>query len=96
MVPAADGHEALDHVLDGVRPTVLLTDVVLPGPLSGHDVAERVRASVPGVRVIYASGYSRDLLSADQVADEGARFVAKPFTSQTLLDAVADAREPVA
>jgi len=96
VVPAADGHEALDHVLDGVRPTVLLTDVVLPGPLSGHDVAERVRASVPGVRVIYASGYSRDLLSADQVADEGARFVAKPFTSQTLLDAVADAREPVA
>ncbi|HEX4901777.1 MAG TPA: ATP-binding protein [Acidimicrobiales bacterium] len=96
VVPAADGHEALDHLLDGVQPTVLLTDVVLPGPLSGHDVAERVRSSLPGVRVIYASGYSRDLLSAEQVAAEGARFVAKPFTSQALLAAVADLREPVA
>jgi len=96
VVAAGDGIEALEHVHEGVQPTVLLTDVVLPGGLSGHDVAERVRAEVPGVRVVYASGYSRDLLSAEQVADEGARFVAKPFTSQALLDAVADVREPVA
>jgi signal transduction histidine kinase/CheY-like chemotaxis protein len=95
VVSAADGHEAVDLVCDGVRPTVLLTDVVLPGALSGHDVAMEVRAAVPGVRVIYASGYSRDLLSAEQVDAEGASFVAKPFTSQTLLDAVSDAREPV-
>jgi signal transduction histidine kinase/ActR/RegA family two-component response regulator len=93
VVPAADGHEAIDHILDGLRPTVLLTDVVLPGELTGLDVAERVRGRVPGVRVVYASGYSQDVLSVDQLAAEGADFVAKPFTSSTLLDAVAGVRE---
>jgi signal transduction histidine kinase/CheY-like chemotaxis protein len=93
VVPAADGHEAIDHILDGLRPTVLLTDVVLPGELTGLDVAERVRRTVPGIRVVYASGYSQDVLSVDQLAAEGADFVAKPFTSSTLLDAVAGVRE---
>lgn len=89
VVAAADGHEAVDAVLDGLRPTVLLTDVVLPGTLTGHDVAERVRAVVPGVRVVYASGYSSDVLSVEQLVAEHSTFVAKPFTSRSLLDAVA-------
>lgn len=93
VVAAADGHEAVDAVLDGLRPTVLLTDVVLPGTLTGHDVAERVRAVVPTVRIVYASGYSRDVLTVEQLESERARFVAKPFTSRSLLDAVADAVE---
>jgi two-component system, cell cycle sensor histidine kinase and response regulator CckA len=89
VVAAADGHEALDAVMDGLVPTVLLTDVVLPGMLTGHDVAERVRALVPGVRVVYASGYSRDVLTAEQLVAEHASFISKPFTSRSLLDAVA-------
>lgn len=92
VVPAADGHEAIDHLLDGLRPAVLLTDVVLPGGLSGHDVAEHVRAAAPGVRVVYASGYSQDVLTPDQLDAEGATFVAKPFTSDALLAAVAGAQ----
>ena len=96
VVAAADGHEAVDAVLDGLRPTVLLTDVVLPGTLTGHDVAERVRAVIPDVRIVYASGYSRDVLTAEQLESEHARFVSKPFTSRSLLDAVAGAVEVVA
>lgn len=93
VLAAADGHEAVDAVMDGLRPTVLLTDVVLPGTLTGHDVAERVRALVPDVQVVYASGYSRDVLSAEQLVAEHATFVSKPFTSRSLLDAVAGSVE---
>jgi hypothetical protein len=93
VLAAADGHEAVDAVMDGLRPTVLLTDVVLPGTLTGHDVAERVRALVPDVQVVYASGYSRDVLSAEQLVAEHATFVSKPFTSRSLLDAVAGPAE---
>lgn len=92
VVSAADGHEAIDHLLDGLRPEVLLTDVVLPGGLSGHDVAEHVRAAAPDVRVVYASGYSQDVLTPEQLDAEGATFVAKPFTSDALLAAVAGAQ----
>jgi signal transduction histidine kinase len=93
VLAASDGHEAVDAVMDGLRPTVLLTDVVLPGTLTGHDVAERVRALVPDVQVVYASGYSRDVLSAEQLVAEHATFVSKPFTSRSLLDAVAGPAE---
>ncbi len=88
---AGDGLEAIDIVRDGLRPSVLLTDVVLPGDLTGRDVAERIRAAVPGIRVVYASGYSRDVISADQLEREGAAFVAKPFTSSSLLAAIDEA-----
>ena len=95
VVAAADGHEAVAIVTDGMQPTVLLTDVVLPGTLTGHDVAERVRAAVPGVRVVYASGYSRDVLTIEQLEQEHASFIAKPFTSRSLLGAVAGEHEVV-
>ncbi len=88
VTTAADGAEAVALVVDGLAPTVLLTDVVLPGDRTGRDVAAEVRRLVPGVRVVYASGHSRDLISDDQLADEDAAFVAKPFTSRALLAAI--------
>ncbi len=86
---AADGDEALAALAVGLHPTVLVTDVVLPGAWNGRDVAQRIRGAIPDVRVVYASGYARDVISAEQLEAEGAAFVAKPFTSTTLLAAVA-------
>jgi CheY-like chemotaxis protein len=71
----AEGLPALD---------VLVTDVVMPH-IPGPELAARVRAVHPGVRVVYMSGYSRDLLGD---ADDRALLLAKPFPLGALLAAV--------
>jgi PAS domain S-box-containing protein len=92
---AGDGQEAIDLVREGFCPTVLVTDVVLPGTMTGRDVAEELRTRLPGMHVVYASGYPWDVISADHLDGEGAHFIAKPFTVQALLDAVDGVEAPV-
>jgi two-component system, cell cycle sensor histidine kinase and response regulator CckA len=65
---------------------LLLTDSVLPGS-SGAAVAERVRALIPGVRVLHMSGYVPG--RGNYAPTEQADFVHKPFTSGALLEKVA-------
>ena len=89
VVDVPDGAEAITVVEDGLDPTVLLTDLVLPGSLNGRDIANRVAQMSPSTRIIYASGYPSEVMSADDLIHADAAFLAKPFTSGALLDAVA-------
>ena len=74
--------EALDSF--GGHVDVLLSDVVMPG-MSGVDLAEEVQSRLPGVPLVFMSGYSE---GADQLP-AGSRFVPKPFKGAELLAAVA-------
>lgn len=58
VVEASDGSEALDALnsCDGID--LLFTDIRMPGPLNGWDVAEQARNMRPGIPVIYATGFS--------------------------------------
>jgi two-component system cell cycle sensor histidine kinase/response regulator CckA len=62
---------------------LLLSDVVMPG-LNGRLLYEQLAAVRPGLRVIYMSGYSGDVIGKHGVLDEGVVFIEKPFTMQTL------------
>ncbi|HXD22603.1 MAG TPA: ATP-binding protein, partial [Gemmatimonadaceae bacterium] len=62
---------------------LLLTDVVLPG-LSGRDLAGRLKASRPDMKVLFTSGYTDDAMMRRGVADRGVAFMQKPFTPETL------------
>lgn len=62
---------------------LLLTDVVLPG-MSGRDIAEQLAASKPGLRVLYMSGYTVNVISHYGVVDKGIAFIQKPFTPAEL------------
>ena len=64
---------------------LLLTDVMLPG-MSGADLARRLTRRLPGLRVLFISGYPRDLLIERGVAPpDAAELLEKPYTGSELL-----------
>jgi len=65
---------------------LLLTDVVMP-TMNGSQLADRLRASQPGMACLFMSGYSGSVLSEHGVGDE-AHFIAKPFSLHALTDKV--------
>lgn len=58
---------------------LLLTDVVMPGGVSGFELAQNLKAERPGLKVVYTSGYSVDLSSHTHELKEGVNFLPKPY-----------------
>jgi len=90
---ASSGVDAVQRYLDSSEPHLLLTDAVMPGGMSGKDLAERFRTRHPGLPVVYVSGYSFDLLASRGIEEEQGplRVLPKPFTESQLLAAVDEA-----
>jgi PAS domain S-box-containing protein len=83
-----DGTEALRRLATATTPIdVLVTDVVMPG-MSGIELAELVIERIPGAGIVLLSGYNPETLDLDRVVRRGALFLAKPVSSNDLLDAV--------
>jgi two-component system cell cycle sensor histidine kinase/response regulator CckA len=81
---AANGAAALALVVDeGLRPDLILTDVVMPG-MSGHALAERLSSTLPDAKVVYMSGYTDDAIAHHGVLDPGIDFLQKPFAMADL------------
>jgi two-component system, cell cycle sensor histidine kinase and response regulator CckA len=66
---------------------MLLTDVVMPR-MSGVELASRLTAIDPSLRVLYMSGYTEDALGQRGVLSPDTAFLNKPFTPSTLIEAV--------
>ena len=81
---AADGDEAL-RLLSGHPETVhlLLTDVVLP-KMSGRELAELVRAMRPKIKVLFASGYTDDVILQHRLIQHDIALLNKPYTAESL------------
>ncbi|OPZ59887.1 MAG: Blue-light-activated protein [Deltaproteobacteria bacterium ADurb.Bin510] len=84
VLAAASGPEALRlaHACDdGID--LLLTDVVMPG-MNGRQLAERLQAERPGLKVLFASGYTQDAIVHQGVLEQHLNFIGKPFSAQSL------------
>lgn len=89
VLSATSGLQALDLWQDhSPEIDLLLTDMVMPGQLTGRQLAERLVREKPALRVIYMSGYSPEFAGKDFPLEEGQNFLLKPFTSDKLLHAV--------
>lgn len=86
VIGATQGAEAIELCRDSERSVdLLLTDVIMPD-LLGTELAERLREAQPGLRVVYMSGYSHDVLAAQALTESDAgAFVEKPFSARALL-----------
>jgi PAS domain S-box-containing protein len=88
VVSAADGPEALALIDAGLRPDLLLADVVLPKGMSGRDVSEAVSGRVPTCRTLFMSGYTEDAVMHHGRLDEGVVLLSKPFPRELLASKV--------
>ena len=67
---------------------LLLTDMVMPGGMTGKDLAARLLNEKPKLKVIYTSGYSVNVVGRDFPLEEGVNFLAKPFGAHKLAQTV--------
>jgi PAS domain S-box-containing protein len=88
VVAARDGEEALRLTgADLDRIAVVLTDVVMP-VMGGRELAGRLRAARPDIKIIFMSGYTDDAIVSHHVRDSATAFIQKPFVPSALGRAV--------
>ncbi len=97
VLQAADGESGLRVFgAHAAEIALLLTDVVLPGAIRGRELAERVTAVRPEVKVLYMSGYTENSIVHHGRLDDGVQLIGKPFKRDELIAKVAAALGPVA
>ncbi len=84
VLVAADGAQALAlSELEADPIHLLITDIIMPG-MDGRELAALLKARRPGLRVLFTSGYTDDVIVRRGVLEKGVDFVAKPFSRELL------------
>jgi CheY-like chemotaxis protein len=83
VVEAAGPKEALRLLGEGRDISLLFTDVVMPD-MSGRELTERARETIPGLKVLYTTGYARDAIVHNGIVDPGTNLLTKPFSIDDL------------
>ncbi len=71
-------HEHRDQI------DLVLTDIVMPGGMSGLDLAKTLRVEIPSLRIIFTSGYSPEVMGKGFKLRDGLNFLQKPYASHQL------------
>ncbi len=89
ILEAGDGVEALAIWQKGLTTIdLLLTDLVMPEGVSGQELARQLQRDQPGLRVIFSSGYSRDLFGKNSFLNPDTNFLQKPYRLNILAEMI--------
>jgi signal transduction histidine kinase/CHASE3 domain sensor protein len=89
----SDGPAALQAVKNGLRFDLLFTDVILPGTMSGKQLADEVAKLRPGIKVLYTSGYTDNAIVHHGRLDPGVLLLGKPYRKSQLARMIRQALE---
>jgi CheY-like chemotaxis protein len=87
VLEARDAASARDWVARGESIDLVMTDVVMPGG-GGRELVDGLARRIPGVRVLFMSGYTEDVVLRQGVVQESVPFLPKPFSPDGLTHAV--------
>ena len=90
VIEAHDGPSALRLLGRQFRVDLLFTDVVLPGGLTGAQVAAQARDVKPDLKVLFTTGYARNAIVHQGRLDPGVQLITKPFSMSDLATRVRD------
>lgn len=85
VLTAEGGGDCLEQLTTSSEPIdLLLTDVVMPG-MNGKALYKEAVGLRPGLKVVYMSGYTENVIASRGVLERGIHFIQKPFTPKDLL-----------
>jgi CheY-like chemotaxis protein len=85
VIEAVDGEDAVSKVTENrKRIQLAILDVVMPKK-NGKEAYDEIRKTVPGIKVLFTSGYTANTIQARGFLDEGLHFIAKPVPPKQLL-----------
>jgi CheY-like chemotaxis protein len=90
VIEAADGPGALAVLQREPRIDLMFTDIVLPGGMTGAQVAAQARSLRPDLRVLFTTGYARNAIVHQGRLDSGVHLLTKPFSFAELASKVRD------
>jgi CheY-like chemotaxis protein len=90
VLEAHDGLSALRVLDQHARVDILFTDVVLPGGMTGAQVAAHARALRPKLKVLFTTGYARNAIIHHGRLDKGVQLITKPFSFNDLAAKIRD------
>ncbi|MFP6746022.1 MAG: ATP-binding protein, partial [Alphaproteobacteria bacterium] len=88
VIEAEDGAAALAAMAGGQRIDLLFTDVVMPGGMSGLELARQRLPHRPELKVLYTTGYSEDVVAETGQMEDGAVVLHKPYDKTKLAAAI--------
>lgn len=83
VIEAENGTQALEQLERHTDIQLLFTDVVMPGGMTGDELANRVRSERPHIKVLFTSGYAEPAIAGRELALSGS-WLQKPYTAREL------------
>lgn len=87
VTPSENGIDALKILQRDQNFDLLLTDIVMPG-MDGIELSQKVTSQCPDIKVMFITGFAAVAVGKNQVSDEEARVLSKPFHLKDLVNKV--------